>query len=85
MKYFYSFLSFGVVGFIISSFFGPSLIEWYFTPPIQAYLNCGPATSWAMHKLLIFQAVGFLFFAILGLFVGTKLGKKSSVQNQNTN
>ena len=86
MRYLYSSLVFGVVGLILSSFVGPKAIEWYFTPPVQAYLNCGPATSWAMQKLLIVQSFAFLLFAVFGLFVGAKLSRKKSVpQNQQNN
>lgn len=78
MKYLRFFLIFGSLGTLGASFIGPKVITWYFTPPIQAYLNCGPATTWAMEKLIIIQLLFFVFFGILGFVIAFKVGKKET-------
>lgn len=80
MKYLNFFLIFGALGIIGASLLGPRAITWYFTPPIEAYLNCGPATSWAMDKLLIMQLVFFVMFGVIGLISAFKFKKDNNAE-----
>lgn len=73
MKYLYGFFAMGAIGAIVASLFAPQLIAWYFTPPVEPYLNCSPATTWAMNKLIMIQVISLIFFGMIGLFLAARM------------
>lgn len=61
------FSTFGLIlGSVLSTWIGPSLLSWWFEPPVQMAVNCTEPIQWAMQRLVIFQSVG----AVVGLVAG---------------
>lgn len=52
-------LLFGLAAAGLVSWFAPKMISWYFQPPVDIGLNCGPATAWSMNRLRLCQFIGF--------------------------
>lgn len=70
MKRFLSFvLSFAAIGTLLSSWFAPRMIAWYFEPPVEIGVNCRPAVEWGLEKLQWAQMAGIAGGALLGLIL----------------
>ena len=55
----------GLLGALLSSWFSPRMIAWYFEPPVNIGINCRGAQEWAMGKLRNAQ----IFGSLLGIFI----------------
>jgi hypothetical protein len=55
-----------IVGNFAATFFGPSLLRWWFEPPVNTPINCTDAMTWAMNRLVTFQMIG----SVIGLSIG---------------
>ncbi len=67
MKRLLAFLISGLaVGIIVSTLFVPTMIAWYFEPPVDIGVNCRPAVDWALTRFVWFQVGG----GALGLGLG---------------
>lgn len=59
MKFYLNALIWGVlVGGALTSWLAPSVIAWYFDPPVQMGVSCKEATEWAMSRLRVLQMIG---------------------------
>lgn len=72
MKKFILFVAIGVfIGNFSATFFGPSLLTWWFEPPVNTPINCTEPIKWAMERLVTLQMTGSaigLFFGLLSAF-----------------
>lgn len=67
MKKYLLFIVIGVVlGDFAATFFGPSLLQWWFEPPVNQPINCNEPIAWAMNRLVTLQLTG----SGIGLFIG---------------
>lgn len=67
MKKYLLFIVIGVVlGDFAATFFGPSLLAWWFEPPVNTPINCTEPIKWAMERLVTLQLTG----SGIGLFLG---------------
>jgi len=53
------FLFGGLLGGLITGWFSPDMITWYFTPPVDI-ISCAPATAWAMNRLVLLETFGVI-------------------------
>lgn len=63
------------VGIVLTSLLVPSMIGWYFEPPVEIGINCRPAVDWALDRFLWFQLIGSgagLALGLVGFFVSRK-------------
>jgi hypothetical protein len=62
----------GVVGFALSSIAGPSVIGWWYAPPIKDAFSCASSVRAALAQLITMQlisaAVGGVLAAIIVFF-----------------
>lgn len=65
------------LGNLLSTYFGPDLLTWWFESPVNMAVNCTDPIQWAMHKLIILQLVGSGIGIVLGAFVFFVFFKKS--------
>lgn len=56
----------GLLCGVLTSWFAPGAISWYFTPPSEIGVSCGEATVWAIHTFQKAQLLGLVFGLILG-------------------
>jgi hypothetical protein len=72
-----------VLGGAVAAFAGPHAIHWYAVPPFPMGCDCGPAMTWAMGKLVIFEFVtavaGAIALLVLAFVLGSRRGKKAAV------
>lgn len=67
MKKYYLLSALGLIlGNFVATFFGPSLLTWWFESPVNMAINCSEPIQWAMKKLIIIQ----LTLSTLGLLTG---------------
>lgn len=70
MKKFYLLSAIGLVlGNFVATYFGPSLLTWWFESPVNMAINCSEPIQWAMKKLIIIQ----LTLSVAGLIAGFAL------------
>ncbi|NBV50396.1 hypothetical protein EBR78_04150 [bacterium] len=55
-----------VVFVILITWLGPTLISWWFTPPVDTLFNCKGPIEWSLKRFQIAQVVGLVTGAILG-------------------
>lgn len=55
-----------VGGHLLATWVGPSLLSWWFEPPVQLGFNCTEPIRWAMQRLITLQLVG----SVIGLVFG---------------
>ena len=59
---------------ILSTWLGPKMISYWYSPPVPAgaasAFNCTDAVNWAMHKLVLTQLIGTLIGLVAGALVG---------------
>jgi small basic protein len=60
----------GIVFGILSTWLGPKMIAYWYTPPVPTAFNCTEPITWALHRLVWTQIIGTL----IGLAVGVVLG-----------
>lgn len=81
MKKFILFCAIGlVVGDFAATFFGPSLLAWWFEPPVNTPINCTEPIVWAMKRLVTLQMIGScigLFFGAIAAFILFKNKKET--------
>lgn len=69
------------VGNFAATFFGPSILTWWFEPPVNTPINCTEAMSWAMNRLVTFQMIGScvgLVFGLIAAFIMFRDKKETS-------
>ena len=68
-----------LAGIILTTWFGPRVLTWWFTPPAGVMLtNASEAVRWGMDRLVSAQLVSLLVGAVLGLVAGVLLRRKSA-------
>lgn len=65
------------LGNLITTYFGPRLLTWWFESPVNMAVNCTDPIQWAMRKLIILQMVGTAVGIVAGGFVYFVFFKKS--------
>lgn len=65
-----------LVGAIAMTWVGPKFIGLILTPPVSFGVNCEPAASYSMQKLIVAQIIGLISGALLTLIVKYKFSKK---------
>lgn len=53
-------------GFIVASVTAPSMIAWYFNPPVAMGVTCTAPIEWALGKLQLAQFLGIIGGGICG-------------------
>ncbi|MCB0309087.1 MAG: hypothetical protein KDD48_06930 [Bdellovibrionales bacterium] len=56
-----------ILGNLLTSWFGPRFLTWWFDPPAQMGFNCTDPIRWALHRLVTVQIIGSVIGLILGL------------------
>jgi hypothetical protein len=68
-----------LVGIILTTWLGPRVLAWWFTPPAGVTLtNAAEAVRWGMDRLVSAQMISLLVGAILGLIAATLLRRKTA-------
>ncbi len=67
----------GLVGAVLTNWFGPSVIGWYFTPPVRDAISCVAPVQWAIQRFQWAQGVGTVVGMILFALVYSKFRKRS--------
>ena len=62
---------------LLSTWLGPKMIAYYYDPPVPTPMNCTPAVTWAMQKLVMTQLVGTIGGAVIGLVIGILLARRA--------
>lgn len=66
-----------LLGIILTTWFGPRILTWWFTPPAGVMLtNASEAVRWGMDRLVHAQLISLLVGAVLGLVVGVLLFRR---------
>lgn len=55
-----------IIFVLLITWLGPTLISWWFTPPVDTLFNCKGPIEWSLKRFQIAQLVGLLTGAILG-------------------
>lgn len=66
-----------VLGNLLSTYFGPDLLAWWFESPVNMAVNCTEPIKWAMKKLVLLQISGTAIGLVLGAFIYFVFFKKS--------
>jgi hypothetical protein len=71
-----------VLGFAVSSFVGPSIIGWWYEPPIKDAFSCASSVRGALGQFVTMQlvcaAVGAVMIAVIAFFVARSRRKPLS-------
>lgn len=70
----------GLIGAIVMTWIGPKIIGLVLTPPVSFGVNCEPAASYSMQKLIIAQITGLVFGILLALVAKYKFSKNKDEQ-----
>jgi F0F1-type ATP synthase assembly protein I len=66
-----------LVGIILTTWLGPRILTWWFTPPAGVMLtNASEAVRWGMDRLVHAQVISLLIGALLGLVAGVLLFRR---------
>lgn len=69
-----------VLGFGASSFVGPSIIGWWYEPPIKDAFSCASSVRAALHQFVTMQlvcaALGAVIIALIAFFVSRSRRKR---------
>lgn len=63
----------GLIGAVFMSFIGPKIIEMLLSPPVNFGINCGPATTYGLKKLILCQIIGLIVGVVLTFWLKIKL------------
>lgn len=63
----------GLVGLALLTWMGPKLIGLVLTPPVSFGVNCEPAATYSMQKLILCQIIGLVLGVLLTFLVRYKL------------
>jgi len=76
MKNFHKNLNFafagGLFGLALMTWIAPKSIGLVLTPPVSFGVNCEPAASYSMQKLILFQAIGLILGILLTFWIKYK-------------
>lgn len=76
MKNFHKNLNFafagGLFGLALMTWIAPKSIGLVLTPPVSFGVNCEPAASYSMQKLILFQAIGLVLGILLTFWLKYK-------------
>lgn len=67
-----------LIGAIVMTWIGPKFIGLILTPPVSFGVNCEPAASYSMQKLIVAQIAGLIIGVLLTLAIKYKFSKNSS-------
>lgn len=56
----------GLLGAVLVAWFSPTLISWYFEPPVDFGVNCRPAVDWGLNVYRKSMLIGGGLGAIIG-------------------
>lgn len=62
----------GLIGTILFTYLGPKFIGLVLTPPVSFGVNCEPAASYSMQKLILCQIIGLVLGILLTFTVRYK-------------
>jgi len=69
-----------LVGIILTTWLGPRVLTWWFTPPAGVMLtNASEAVRWGMDRLVSAQLVSLIVGAAIGLIAGMLLRRREEV------
>jgi len=72
----------GLLGAVLSVWFSPGLIAWYFSPPTNIGISCKEAVPWAIETYRTVVFGGILLGVILfGLLFMAFTGREKSASN----
>ncbi|MGE0616592.1 MAG: hypothetical protein AB7P04_13235 [Bacteriovoracia bacterium] len=72
---------------VLVGWFSPHVIGWYFTPPVDLSVSCGPAVAWGIdtyRKVMAWGALGGFVLAT-ALFILVKMRKGGGAQSGKLN
>ncbi len=72
----------GLLGAVLMTYIGPSLIGMLLTPPVSFGINCEPATVYAMKKLILCQVIGLAIGVVITFWLKQKFFSKNQQNNQ---
>jgi len=56
-----------VICVTLITWLGPTLISWWFTPPVDTLFNCQKPIEWSLRRFQWAQLAGLILGAVLGL------------------
>ena len=75
----------GLIGLVFLTWIGPKMIGLVLTPPVSFGVNCEPAATYSMQKLIICQVIGLILGVVITFFIRHKLfGGKTKVNEPAT-
>lgn len=77
MRYLWWSFSGAIVLVILITWLGPTLISWWFTPPVDTLFNCKGPIEWSLKRFQWAQIAALLLGGILGL-AGSLIFKKKT-------
>lgn len=63
----------GLIGLALMTFLGPKVIGLVLTPPVSFGVNCEPAATYSMQKLVFCQIFGLIIGILVALLVKYKM------------
>jgi len=66
-----------VVMVTLITWFGPTLISWWFTPPVDTLFNCKGPIEWSLKRFQMAQLVGLLLGLLLGFVASFAIKPKA--------
>lgn len=66
-----------ILGNLASTYIGPSLLGYWYAPPVQLAVNCTDSINWAMKRLIYLQLIGSVVGMLLGFAVSLFFFKKN--------
>ncbi|NBX92073.1 MAG: hypothetical protein EB078_05390 [Proteobacteria bacterium] len=80
MKTFWWSLSGAVVCVTLITWLGPTLISWWFTPPVDTLFNCKGPIEWSLRRFQWAQFAGLMLGAVAGAIVRLAFKRHSPSQ-----
>lgn len=75
MRYLWWAFSGAIVLVVLITWLGPTLISWWFTPPVDTLFNCKGPIEWSLKRFQWAQIAALLLGSVLGL-AGSLIFKK---------
>lgn len=66
-----------VVTVTLITWLGPTLISWWFTPPVDTLFNCKGPIEWSLKRFQMAQLAGLILGLLLGLFASFAIKPRS--------
>lgn len=76
MKHLWWSISGAIALVVLITWLGPTLISWWFTPPVDTLFNCKGPIEWSLKRFQWAQIAALLMGALLGLSTSFIFKKK---------